>query len=44
MQGIFLDGPVTADVQTVDSEGYRARIDFDGEVTIDAVVQAFDLP
>ena len=44
VRGIFLDGPVTAEVQTVDSPGYRARIDFDGEVTIDAVAQAFNLP
>ena len=44
IQGIFLDGPVTAAVQTVDARGYHARIDFDGEVTIDAVVRAFNLP
>ena len=44
IHGIFLDGPVTAAVQTVDAAGYNARIDFDGEVTIDAVVQAFNLP
>jgi len=44
IQGIFLDGPVTAAVQTVNIPGYHARIDFDGEVTIDAVVRAFNLP
>ncbi|MEO8463840.1 MAG: YhdP family protein [Gammaproteobacteria bacterium] len=44
IHGIFLDGPVTAAVQTVDTAGYHARIDFDGEVTVDAVVQAFNLP
>jgi uncharacterized protein (TIGR02099 family) len=44
IQGIFLDGPVTAAVRTVDTPGYRASIDFDGEVTIDAVVKAFNLP
>ena len=44
IQGIFLDGPVTATVQTVDTPGYHARIDFDGEVTIDAVARAFNLP
>ncbi len=44
IQGIFMDGPVTAAVQTVDTPGYHARIDFDGEVTIDAVVRAFNLP
>ena len=44
IQGIFLDGPIMAAVQTVDTQGYHARIDFDGEVTIDAVVRAFNLP
>jgi uncharacterized protein (TIGR02099 family) len=44
LSGIFLDGPVTANVTTLDTPGYRAKIDFDGEVTIDAVVTAFDLP
>ncbi|HEY9182511.1 MAG TPA: YhdP family protein, partial [Gammaproteobacteria bacterium] len=44
VQGIFLDGPVTATVDAAGVPGYRARIDFDGEVTIDAVVDAFDLP
>jgi uncharacterized protein (TIGR02099 family) len=44
LEGIFLDGPVTATVATIDTPGYRARLDFDGEVTIDAVVQAFNLP
>ena len=44
IRGIFLDGPVTAAVQTVDTPGYNARIDFDGEVTIDAVVRSFNLP
>ena len=44
IKGIFLDGPVTATVQTVDTPGYHASIDFDGEVPIDAVVRAFNLP
>jgi uncharacterized protein (TIGR02099 family) len=44
IQGIFLDGPVTASVKPADKPGYRARIDLEGEVTIDAVVDAFDLP
>ena len=44
IKGIFLDGPVTLDVQTVDMPGYRARVNFEGEVPVDAVVQAFSLP
>ncbi len=44
IHGIFLDGPVTAALQTVDTPGYHARIDFEGEVPIDAVVRAFNLP
>jgi uncharacterized protein (TIGR02099 family) len=44
ISGIFLDGPVTAAVNSLDTPGYRAKIDFDGEVTVDAVVSAFNLP
>jgi uncharacterized protein YhdP len=44
IQAIFLDGPVTAAVRPAGVPGYRARIDAEGEVTIDAVVDAFDLP
>jgi uncharacterized protein (TIGR02099 family) len=44
VQGIFLDGPMTARVAPAGVAGYRARIDLEGEVTIDAVVDAFDLP
>jgi uncharacterized protein (TIGR02099 family) len=44
LQAIFLDGPVTARVAPGDVPGYRARIDITGEVTIDAVVDAFNLP
>jgi uncharacterized protein (TIGR02099 family) len=44
LQAIFLDGPITADVAPAGVPGYRARIDVEGEVTIDAVVDSFDLP
>jgi len=44
LQGIFLDGPVTARVDPAGVPGYRARIDIEGEVAIDAVVDTFDLP
>jgi uncharacterized protein (TIGR02099 family) len=44
VKGIFLDGPITARVDAAAEEGYRARIDVEGEVTIDAVVDAFSLP
>lgn len=44
VQAIFLDGPLTARVATAGAPGYRARIDVEGEVTIDAVVDAFKLP
>ena len=44
VQGIFLDGPVTASVSPAGVPGYRTRIDLEGEVTIDAVVDAFNLP
>lgn len=44
LTAIFLDGPVTASVDSAGIPGYRARIDLDGEVTIDAVVRAFALP
>ncbi len=44
VQAIFLDGPVTASVAAAGVPGYRARIDLEGEVTIDAVVEAFNLP
>ena len=44
MQAIFLDGPVTASVAAAGVPGYRARIDLEGEVAIDAVVDAFRLP
>ncbi len=44
IRGIFLDGPLTANVKPADVPGYRARIDLGGEVTIDAVVDAFELP
>jgi uncharacterized protein (TIGR02099 family) len=44
IEAIFLDGPVVARVDSPEVEGYRARISLEGEVTIDAVVNAFDLP
>jgi uncharacterized protein (TIGR02099 family) len=44
VQGIFLDGPIVATVGAAAEPGYRARIDVEGEVTIDAVVDAFNLP
>ena len=44
LEAIFLDGPVTASVDVAGVPGYRARIDLDGEVTIDAVASAFNLP
>jgi uncharacterized protein (TIGR02099 family) len=44
VQGIFLDGPITANVVPAEEPGYRTRIDVAGEVTVDAVVDAFDLP
>ncbi|HXS80537.1 MAG TPA: YhdP family protein, partial [Gammaproteobacteria bacterium] len=44
IQAIFLDGPLTAAVSPAGVPGYRARIDVEGEVTIDAVVSAFNLP
>jgi uncharacterized protein (TIGR02099 family) len=44
IEAVFLDGPVTARVDAAGVAGYRARIDMDGEVTIDAVTQAFNLP
>jgi len=44
VQAIFLDGPLTARVGAAGVAGYRARIDVEGEVTIDAVVDAFKLP
>jgi len=44
VQGIFLDGPIIADVGTAVEPGYRTLIDIEGEVTIDAVVDAFNLP
>ncbi len=44
LRGIFLDGPLTASVSGGGVPGYRTRIDLEGEVTIDAVVEAFNLP
>jgi uncharacterized protein (TIGR02099 family) len=44
IQAIFLDGPLTAGVKPAEVPGYRARIEAEGEVTIDAVASAFNLP
>ena len=44
IEAIFLDGPMTANVVAPDEAGYHARLDLEGEVTIDAVTSAFDLP
>ena len=44
VQGIFLDGSILANVGAAAEPGYRARIDIEGEVTIDAIVDAFNLP
>ena len=44
IQAIFLDGPIMASVGPGGVPGYRSRIDAEGEVTIDAVVDAFNLP
>lgn len=45
-QGItatFLDGPVVAEVGAAERDGYRARLDVEGEVTADSVLAAFNL-
>ena len=44
IEATFLDGPVTASVSPAGIEGYRARLDVDGEVTAGAVIDAFGLP
>ncbi len=44
IEAIFLDGPVVARVDSALVPGYRARIELSGEVTIDAVANAFTLP
>ena len=44
IEAIFLDGPVVANVVDPELPGYRARLNLEGEVTIDAVASAFDLP
>ncbi len=46
IHGIFLDGPITASVGPPPDAagGYRALLDFSGEVTADAVARAFHLP
>jgi len=43
IEGILLDGPVTADVSRPSEPGYRARLDFDGEVAAESVGDALGL-
>jgi uncharacterized protein (TIGR02099 family) len=40
----FLDGPAIAAVETLREDGYRTRLNFNGEVAADSVVDAFRLP
>jgi len=44
IEAILLDGPVTARVRKAEAPGYRARVEFEGEVTADSVRRAFGLP
>jgi uncharacterized protein (TIGR02099 family) len=44
IRATFLDGPVTARVDTPAVEGYSTRISLDGEVGMGKVTEAFDLP
>jgi len=44
MEAIFLDGPLTARVVRSELPGYRAKLEVEGEITADAVLEAFDLP
>jgi uncharacterized protein (TIGR02099 family) len=44
IEGILLDGPVTADVSRPSEPGYRARLDFEGEVAAESVGDALGLP
>ena len=44
IEGIFLDGPVTARVVTPEVPGYRAELQVAGEATTAAVATTFDLP
>jgi uncharacterized protein (TIGR02099 family) len=44
IKAIFLNGPVTVQADAPNIEGYSTRLALDGEVAIDAVARAFDLP
>jgi uncharacterized protein YhdP len=44
IRAVFLDGPITARVDVPSIQGYRTRILLDGQVAINKVTDAFDLP
>src|SRR5690606_1440668 len=44
IEAIFLDGPIEARVGPAETDGYRARLDVDGEVTVGGLSRAFNLP
>lgn len=44
IKGTFLEGPAAIEVDTPETAGYRTLLNFSGEVSADAVVEAFDLP
>ncbi len=44
IEATLLDGPVTASVSSSDEEGYRAQLDFEGEISAESIGVAFDLP
>ena len=44
IEAVLLDGPVTARVSPAEVDGYRARLEIEGEVTADAAAAAFELP
>ncbi|HEY5623380.1 MAG TPA: YhdP family protein [Gammaproteobacteria bacterium] len=44
IEATLLDGPVVARVSPPEEEGYRSRLDVEGEIAAEAVSAAFDLP
>ncbi len=44
IEATLLDGPVVASVSPPEAEGYRSRLDFEGEVAAESVSATFDLP
>lgn len=44
IEATLLDGPVIATVSPPETEGYRSRLDVEGEVAAESVSAAFDLP